>query len=424
MGKVRVSIFEGMNDSVFLEDKLRGMLLLSAYGDALGAPHEGKPPQFPLCSQIPPTRSFYRQGDSPWWIWLPAEHIPDDTIGMVTDDTLYRLFVLYPYVSYVLKNELRHDEATFYSFLCAEAHLSQEGIIPDARLPNVFWCHRRRHLQDWIKMFTAAQVTAQPATTDPQAETSYGFFSPGVAVCFGIYLYLPLVIAYLQESVQDIFTRFSQMTGLDQSHAAPATGIFSVILQEAFKQQSDSPEDFSGWFLSTINRCRHINAFAPDGISRFNFDRIYKCVDSLSYQPRNGLKSDLQEAMEWSYRLRQTGLPTGVSGLHHDSAEFLALMTLAVILFPDSPGMALVFLANCGGDTDTIAALFGLILGAYLGYNRLITVLPDNLQADLFKVRGVLQKLLLINIDDVCHTFSLLHTSSLKGKPGDHVKPA
>ena len=73
-----------------IQDKLRGMILLGAYGDALGAPHElkglegkvGRPADvrrlrpFRVCLPRPKDKI------NEWWVWPDHTLVPRDVRGM------------------------------------------------------------------------------------------------------------------------------------------------------------------------------------------------------------------------------------------------------------------------------------------------------------------------------------------------------
>ena len=103
------------------DDRIRGMLLLGAYGDALGAAQEGQetPTPDPLPTRLV-ARDMPEWGEA-WGTWLPAI-VHAKRIGMPTDDTCYRLCVLHPWLAAIADGDRTFDEASLLDFMAALRH--------------------------------------------------------------------------------------------------------------------------------------------------------------------------------------------------------------------------------------------------------------------------------------------------------------
>ncbi len=85
-----------------MSDRIAGALLLSAYGDAAGLPHEvgggldgevGDPAREPL----PVVDAFRKPEATPWNIWFPAERTAGMR-GVVSDDTATKIGIVEPWL--------------------------------------------------------------------------------------------------------------------------------------------------------------------------------------------------------------------------------------------------------------------------------------------------------------------------------------
>ena len=100
-----------------LEDRLRGMLLLSAYGDALGADHESQREihTAPLPDRLP-EQTLAAEPD-PWQYWATTHQLDSPVKGLTTDDTAFKLFLLHPWLEQVSVGGSSFDEIGFREFL-------------------------------------------------------------------------------------------------------------------------------------------------------------------------------------------------------------------------------------------------------------------------------------------------------------------
>ncbi len=177
------------------DDTIRGMLLLGAYGDALGAAQEGQETPTPDPLPTPLVARDMPEWGEAWGTWLPAI-VHAKRIGMPTDDTCYRLCVLHPWLAAIADGDRTFDEASLRDFMAALRH---EPLYPEW---YSFAC--RDHLTAWLDMFQAQEENR-----------SEGLFSPGVPGVFGLFLYLEMAAVRHGTTPLETFALYRQQASLD-----------------------------------------------------------------------------------------------------------------------------------------------------------------------------------------------------------------
>ena len=126
-----------------LVNRISGMILLGAYGDAYGAEHEtrGHIHDDPFPKRLP-ARNL---ANHHWGTWLPAASIPNPATGVPTDDTSYKLFILYPWLEDVLENGGDLTETSFRDFLSR-----LKGINTT---PSWVKSVRDKQINAWLRMY-------------------------------------------------------------------------------------------------------------------------------------------------------------------------------------------------------------------------------------------------------------------------------
>ena len=206
------------NTGLALEDRLRGMLLLAAYGDALGSDHEQQEEihSAPLPERLPEQTLVV--DPNPWRYWATVDQLNAPVKGLTTDDTAFKLFLLHPWLQEVLANDSSFDETGFRRFL---VQLKSTEIQPTwIRTP------RDAQIKGWLSMYDAAE-TEKPSE----------FFSPEVPIIFGLFMFLELAAFRTDYSAVENYFYFRDFTILDQAYAKSATGFFTAVVSSAFSNR-------------------------------------------------------------------------------------------------------------------------------------------------------------------------------------------
>lgn len=342
---------------VDLDDKVHGMLRLGAYGDALGATTEGKPPPIHLVSRLPFSRTIHAGTGGPWRCWLPADRIPADTVGMVTDDTLFRHFLWIPFLERTARTKGTASEESFIRFLEEELRRSVDSA-GSARLGEGFARNREAQIRDWLAMFAAARA----GESSPQAEAC--FFKSGQPICFGLFM-LPTLAAWMVHARdEEAFDSFSRFLSLDQGHAKEAAGMLGAWTARALAEDPSKVDRPTEWLRESWKSLLPVLRSRGE---RTAAERIEKTVDLFLDLAREVEGAGLEETCRRLHAQRSGPLPTGVAGLGFDPAEFLAVIAFALEASRDDLHRAFVLIVNSGGDTDTLASVFGQLVGALLG---------------------------------------------------------
>ncbi len=218
-----------MNPGTF-DDKIRGMLLLGAYGDAFGAAQKGQ--ETPTPDPLPKTltaRDMPEWGEA-WGTWLPAI-VHTKTIGMPTHETCYRLCILHPWLAAIAHavDKRPFSEASLRDFMAALRH---EPLYPEW---YSFAC--RDHLKSWLDMFQAQEENR-----------SEGLFSPGIPGVFGLFLYLEMAAVRHGTTPLETFALYRQQACLDQGYAKDVTAFLATLVSLAVNEPAQT-DSFGDWFF-------------------------------------------------------------------------------------------------------------------------------------------------------------------------------
>lgn len=338
-----------------LYDKVLGMMVGSAIGDAMGAPTEMWSRE-----QINLEYGFVENLDSmirevsPEGIW-----IADLPAGGTTDDTRWKLLM----ADYLLtqsqesleaKDFAKHilDEFNKFSVELDEvdsADLSSQELV----LLKMNW------LREWSKVSSPFISNNLPAYAD-----SLGKFYGGEMVCAGL-LYAPSIGAFFPGNPEKAYLQAYKLSIYDLGYAKDLTGLASALTAAGMKKGAtiDSIKsalriDPRNYFESRLVG-RSADVWVKEAI------RITEESEKIDSLPRS-LKAD-NPALKFAFSqldLKQQDMP------FHAGEIFL--QTLTAMMYSNFEFMGtLIFLTNYGRDNDTTAALAGGILGAWYGFDAL-----------------------------------------------------
>jgi hypothetical protein len=398
-------------------DSFEGMLLWSAFGDALGASRELEalggavatdPAALDLLTAEEVVAARARQGDlvdgqkgETWGVWPDAVGIKEVATarGLPTDDTGVRTVLVGEWLWEALAAGGDLSETAFAAWL---EPFAKDGLPEAASLP---WLERRRGEQAvaWRAMVHAAHHPLEPI----QPENP--FFRPGLPVIFGPFLYLPLAAAFYQRPPVEVFLHFMDFSVLDQEHGRVVTGLLAALVAQAVTERPFQA-GIGEWFFSAAGPVLadargHVKAeglgVATEAQHRAWLDEVEDALveaRELGLEARLGQMASgpfLERVAERIYRPAITAGP----GVRHGLAPYEPLLVLRQLAATaayagDDPARLLRLLAAGPGDADTLAFLMGTLVGAWYG-RRALEALPG---VDLEPVVAMLWRLFEVDL--------------------------
>jgi len=369
-----------LTDSL-LSDKIMGMLLGSAIGDAMGAPTEMwlRPDIIREYDYIDSVTLVFREpsAEGPWDFNLPA--------GGTTDDTRWKALL----VDYFEKedqargnNQAPRLKASKFAQFLVDRYLAElsrlkntEGFEPAPYEQNM---RRVNWLQEWAlvaKPFAEGKVEA------------YGYqlshFYGGEMACAGM-LYAPMIGAFYPGRPEVAYEEMYKLGIFDIGYARDISGLTAALVAEAMRAKPDQDSLFN-----TMVSTDPDNYFRSRLIGRAAY-RIFKDAEGIALEAK---KADLSAWDEMGlslppyfphdslYYLQMQKAFELLDAKNQDipfHAGEIHMINLTALLFCDLDfSKSLEFVTNFGRDNDTVAAVTGAILGAYYGASQLPAHLVD-----------------------------------------------
>ncbi len=396
MARVFLIIFGEDFEMSNFHDRLRGMFLLGAYGDALGAEHEKSPDiaQAPFPKPLQPRRML-EQGFH-WGTWLPNTVVASE-IGVPTDDTCYRLFILHPWLQEIVKGNRRFTEESFREFML---ELKERSAQPS-----------------WIKLPRDNQINAWLFEFNAQKETNScgGFFSHDSPVIFGLFMYLETGAIIRGMASKSIYSLFKGFSRLDQRYATSATAFMTTLLSKAIEYNSIG-KSFDKWFFDqSFNLIVELQETFPNDVDLEIIKSLFLLMKKLGSEYR-GLPEEVFVKAFKEQVIEPDNPPfmresfSKWFGGNFDPFRFLAQIVATVEFSAGDPALALRSIAYSFGDTDTIATFLGSLMGVWYGEQQLRNLDTPGLvfNDELTIVENVLEKIFSIDLDERARLFESL----------------
>ncbi len=358
-----------------LEDKILGMLVGSAIGDAMGAPTEmwartdiGL--QYGFVEKLD---SMIREA-SPEGIWIP--NLP---AGGTTDDTRWKELT----VNYLLTQDptsLKSRDFAQFIFSQYSSYVKElksiEGVNPSeiekAGL-KLTW------LQEWAKV-------SQPyiaGNLDGYADSLSRFYG-GEMVCAGL-LYTPAIGALYPANPEKAYAEAYKLSIYDIGYARDLSSLAASMTAAGMKKDATKEDILAS--LRIDPRGYYESRLVGRTAQRILIDAMTIQQKSLELDSSSNRLKLGNSALQFAFTeldARQQDMP------FHAGEIYLEVLTAMIYADFDFQG-TMVFLVNYGRDNDTTAAVAGGILGAFIGYkklpevskNKVIQVSKEKLGIDL-----------------------------------------
>ena len=359
-----------------LRDKVLGMLVGSAIGDAMGAPTEMWSREM-----ISAEYGFVQDLDSmvrevsPEGIWianLPA--------GGTTDDTRWKKLA-FEYLagenpkSLDPKQFASHILAQFDGYLAEYKTINSETAGPfEVNSLKVGW------LQEWAK-------AARPYVKNDLNGYQIGLstFYGGEMVCAGL-LYAPSIGAFFPENPEKAYSEAFKLALFDIGYAKDITALSAAMTSAAMKKNATQSE-----VLDVLRSVDPEKYFEARLVGRSSYKILQTALQIVQEAKAiNEAKFTTEEerisySKTWTPEYLQPAfelLDKHLQDMPFHAGE-IHLQVLTAMIFADFDfEKTLIFLVNYGRDNDTTAAIAGGILGAYYGFDRL----PEQMKNQVLEV--------------------------------------
>ena len=347
-------------------DKVLGMILGSAIGDAMGAPTEmwHRDRIVSQLGYVDSPDAVIREGspEGPWAYNLPA--------GGTTDDTRWKYLV----TGFMDSQDLTQLSAKDFAKYIIDIYLSEKS---DIRQDNTFSPEevetQVRHmtwLQEWAKVAKPYLDNDIDAYRD-----AVNRFYGGEMACAGM-LYAPGIGAYYPGNPAKAYQESFDLSLFDLGYARDITGLTAAYVAKAMEPEIAIEE--IGAITRTVDPEQYFESRLVGRIA----NRIYEEARQISYDARDAQFDDLQ-----SYRIPKNYPYTKLYYAQTQKAYSLLddrlqdipfhageihLINLTALEFCEGDFKKTIeFVVNYGRDNDTVAAVTGAIMGAYLGAKNL-----------------------------------------------------
>jgi hypothetical protein len=360
-----------------LYDKVLGMLVGSAIGDAMGAPTE-------MWSRdaiqleygfVQDLDSMVRE-ESPEGIWkanLPA--------GGTTDDTRWKNLT----VDYLLSQKSESLDSKAFASHLLKTYRGSLDKLKKTKGTDVEPFENALQEANWLSEWAKVASPYLEDNLGGYADSLSKFYG-GEMVCAGL-LYAPSLGAFFPGNPNKAYQEAYKLSIFDLGYARDLTALAAAMTAAGMAPKASQDSllatlrlDPEGYFQSRlVGRTSH--KLLKDALT---IVREANKLDSLPSRLALG-----NPALVYAYSeldRRQQDMPFHAGEIYQQA--------LTAMLFTDFDFMGtLTFLTNYGRDNDTTASLAGGILGAWIGYNKLpatdrervIRVTRDELGIDLEK---------------------------------------
>ena len=349
-------------------DKLLGMLVGSAIGDAMGAPTEmwhrsAIQVQYGFVDSL---EAVTREGspEGPWEDNLAA--------GGTTDDTRWKYLIGKFLVKQAGKDSL--DAGAYANHIIdlykteMEEVKQTEGFEPEAmerQLMHMTW------LQEWAKV-------AKPFAKNDLQQYNYALnrFYGGEMACGGM-LYSPSIGGFYPGRPVRAYTEAYRLGIFDHGYARDITGLTAAYVAKAM-EPGVRPEQIT-LITREVDPLRYFNSRL---IGRLAYSS-YTAAKEMVYEAQQLRKEDVEKNLRLpkNYKGDRLGyarlskiyslLDERLQDIPFHAGE-IHLINLTALEYAEGDFQrAMEFVVNYGRDNDTVAAVTGAILGAYWGYNGL-----------------------------------------------------
>ena len=350
-------------------DKVLGLLVGSAIGDAMGAPTEmwHRSEIEVQYGYVASLDEVIREGspEGPWDYNLPG--------GGTTDDTRWK----YLTTKFLSQNSARNDSLDPQAFakyivdiyLAEKSHVGQvhafDPSLLETEVRHMTW------LQDWAKV-------AQPYLQNDIDGYSHAInrFYGGEMSCAGM-LYTPVIGGYFPGAPQRAYREAYRMGLFDLGYARDISALTAAYTSQAF--QPGVAYDHMISLSRSVDPNQYFKSRLVGRLAHDVFVAAQQIVHEAQQVDSTELMSsvDLPSAFAFDtlyfaqVQKAYAGLDHRLQDIAFHANEIHLINLTALIISGGDFKKAVEFVVNYGRDNDTVAAVTGAILGAYHGASKL-----------------------------------------------------
>ncbi|MEM6840909.1 MAG: ADP-ribosylglycohydrolase family protein [Bacteroidota bacterium] len=349
-----------------LYDKVLGMLVGSAIGDAMGAPTEMWTRQDIAIDYgfVEKLDTMVREpsAEGTWDYNLPA--------GGTTDDTRWKKLL----TEFLLTQSKELSAEDFSEFIVKkyEQEIQQlkqtDSFDPE---PYEISVRRMAWLQEWARV-------AKPYAERDLDEYSFALsrFYGGEMTCAGM-LYAPSIGSFYPAQPEQAYAETYKLSLFDLGYARDVSGLVGAMVAAAMQPEANSE--------TVINTVRDVDphSYFKSRLAGRTAYRLLKDARRIVHQAKQPLPEGEEITIElpanttldtlsyWQMQRAFLLLDAKNQDMPFHAGEIF-LVNLTALLFCDFDfTQSMAFVVNFGRDNDTTAAVTGAILGAYYGANQL-----------------------------------------------------
>lgn len=387
-----------------LYDKVLGMLVGSAIGDAMGAPTEMWS-RYNIQVEYGHVNSLDAMVREPspegtWGFNLPA--------GGTTDDTRWKVLL----GDYLVQQgaSLYEEEGAnpfpFARFVVAAYEKEIQGLKETKSFDPVPFEQQARRMA-WLQEWAIVAKAFEEKEVESYSYALNRFYG-GEMTCAGM-LYSPMIGLAYPGDPQGAYKSAYRLGIFDVGYARDITALTASLVAAAM-----DPSLSSDSVLAVLKDTDPMNYFHSRLVGRASY-RVFRDARYITFEAQNLRKdqvdiSRLQLPFAGRDTLRMARIQKAYEMLDQKNQDMpfhaaeIHLINLTALMFSDFEFLpALEFVINYGRDNDTVGAITGAILGAYHGFNALslsekqvvLTTNRDRLGIDLEQVAEQLTEMMI-----------------------------
>lgn len=344
------------------EDRIRGAIVGSAIGDAMGAPTEmwNRADILAKYGYITGLSTALREksAEGTWRHNMVA--------GSTTDDTRWKMLM----GDYLEEYRGRMSAEHFATFIASFYQDRVKELSDVTAQQSTDLLDDRMEQLNWIKEWARVAIAFQQGTV-PFMEAQHRFYG-GEMACAGM-LYAPM-FGLVASSCEEAYSIAVEHALFDLGYARDITGLVAALTHKALHTSAiDSLLDIHQYIDPLAYRdARLVGRISVQILkdSRSMVDQAFSMTgDTASIAIPENFPGDRRDWLEQQYLYSELEKRQRFIPFH--AGEIWQILCTGLLYGGGDFQKTMSFIVNYGRDNDTVAAVAGMILGAAIGYEQL-----------------------------------------------------